>query len=178
MIKAIENPEEFRNNVTARLSVHLQNIGILSKNYAKMGKNLEIGIYNYCILDAGKKNIVKKWDNEYFVHIYIDKLRSVYLNINSKYLIDLINSKQKKIHEIAFMTHQDMRPEKWKQLIDEKKIRDENKYTPKIEASTDNFTCWKCKSKKCTYYQLQTRSADEPMTTFVTCLSCGQRWRC
>ena len=177
-MKVIGNPEEFRKNVTMRLSEHLQNIGILSKNYTKMGKNLEIGIYNYCILDAEKKNIVKKWDNEYFVHIYIDKLRSVYLNINSKYLIDLINSKEKKIHEIAFMTHQEMRPEKWKQLIDEKKIRDENKYTPKIEASTDNFTCWKCKSKKCTYYQLQTRSADEPMTTFVTCLSCGQRWRC
>jgi hypothetical protein len=25
---------------------------------------------------------------------------------------------------------------------------------------------------------LQTRSADEPMTTFVTCIACGCRWRC
>ena len=63
-------------------------------------------------------------------------------------------------------------------IIEEKKIRDENKYTPKLEASTDNFTCRKCKSKKCSYYQLQTRSADEPMTTFVTCLDCGSRWKC
>ena len=31
---------------------------------------------------------------------------------------------------------------------------------------------------KCTYYQLQTRSADEPMTTFVTCINCGNRWKC
>jgi len=36
------------------------------------------------------------------------------------------------------------------------------------EASTDAFKCGKCKQRKCTYYQLQTRSADEPMTTFVT----------
>ena len=51
------------------------------------------------------------------------------------------------------------------------------KYEPKLEASTDDFKCWKCKSKKCTYYQLQTRSADEPMTTFVTCINCGKRWK-
>ena len=63
-----------------------------------------------------------------------------------------------------------MMPEKWLDLINQKKIKDENKYTPKIEASTDNFTCYKCKSKKCTHYQLQTRSADESMTTYVTCL--------
>ena len=76
------------------------------------------------------------------------------------------------------MTHQELLPEKWEPLIEEKKIRLENKYCPKLEASTDNFTCGKCKSKKCTYYQLQTRSADEPMTTFVTCLDCSNRWKC
>jgi DNA-directed RNA polymerase subunit M/transcription elongation factor TFIIS len=40
------------------------------------------------------------------------------------------------------------------------------------------FKCRKCKSKKTDYYQLQTRSADEPMTTYVTCKSCGHRWKC
>jgi transcription elongation factor S-II len=79
---------------------------------------------------------------------------------------------------LAFMTHQEMSPEKWHKLIEDKKIRDQNKYEPKLEASTDKFTCRKCSSKKCTYYQLQTRSADEPMTTFVTCLDCGKRWKC
>mmetsp|Transcript_26665 Transcript_26665/g.67928 ORF Transcript_26665/g.67928 Transcript_26665/m.67928 type:complete len:304 (-) Transcript_26665:396-1307(-) len=45
------------------------------------------------------------------------------------------------------------------------------------QASTDMFQCGKCKQRKCTYYQLQTRSADEPMTTFVTCTNCGNRWK-
>ncbi|KAF6242159.1 transcription factor S-II, central domain-containing protein [Scenedesmus sp. NREL 46B-D3] len=45
------------------------------------------------------------------------------------------------------------------------------------QASTDMFKCGRCKQKKCTYYQMQTRSADEPMTTFVTCVNCGQKWK-
>lgn len=40
------------------------------------------------------------------------------------------------------------------------------------------FKCGKCKSVKTTYYQMQTRSADEPMTTYVTCKGCGNRWKC
>ncbi|XP_008332706.1 transcription elongation factor A protein 1 [Cynoglossus semilaevis] len=42
---------------------------------------------------------------------------------------------------------------------------------------TDLFTCGKCKGKCCTYTQVQTRSADEPMTTFVFCNTCGNRWK-
>lgn len=45
------------------------------------------------------------------------------------------------------------------------------------KASTNEFTCGRCKKKECTYYQLQTRSADEPMTTFVTCVNCNNRWK-
>jgi len=40
------------------------------------------------------------------------------------------------------------------------------------------FTCGRCKKNQTSYYQLQTRSADEPMTTFVTCLNCNKRWKC
>jgi len=39
------------------------------------------------------------------------------------------------------------------------------------------FTCKKCKGTKTSHYSLQTRSADEPMTVFVCCLTCGNRWR-
>lgn len=44
-------------------------------------------------------------------------------------------------------------------------------------ATTDQFKCGKCKQRKTQYYQMQTRSADEPMTTFVTCTNCGNRWK-
>ena len=39
------------------------------------------------------------------------------------------------------------------------------------------FKCGKCGKRRTTYTQLQTRSADEPMTTFVLCLECGNRWK-
>ena len=166
----IDNPDEFRTNIANKLAL------ILGDN--KDSSNLEKVIYNYCLYHATKLNIVKKLDNNYFVKIYLDRVRTIYLNLKNSDLKIKVQNKNIKPHEIAFMTHQEMQPNKWDALIQEKKIRDENKYEPKLEASTDNFKCYKCKSNKCTYYQLQTRSADEPMTTFVNCLDCGNRWKC
>nr|ADD24357.1 Transcription elongation factor S-II [Lepeophtheirus salmonis] len=42
---------------------------------------------------------------------------------------------------------------------------------------TDLLKCGKCLKRNCTYNQIQTRSADEPMTTFVLCNECGNRWK-
>lgn len=39
------------------------------------------------------------------------------------------------------------------------------------------FRCEKCRNYKTTYYQMQTRSADEPMTVFVTCHVCKITWK-
>jgi transcription elongation factor S-II len=169
-MRTIKNPVEFRTNVRVKINKFLNN--------ESMCNNLEKGIYNYCIKEATSRQIVKKWDNVYFTHLYIDKLRSVYCNLNNPELIKRIVSKVIKPHEVAFMTHQEIIPDKWEILLRDKKTREENIYAPKLEASTDGFTCRKCKSKECSYYQLQTRSADEPMTTFVTCITCGNRWKC
>ena len=46
-----------------------------------------------------------------------------------------------------------------------------------LSSTSDEFMCYKCKARKCTFYQLQTRSSDEPMTTFVSCLNYGNRWK-
>ena len=76
------------------------------------------------------------------------------------------------------MNPREMYPEKWKSLVDSKIKRDNSLYNEELAAATDEFKCYKCKKRKCTYYQLQTRSADEAMTTFVTCLNCGNHWKC
>ena len=171
MLNTIENPSKFRENVVSKLNETLKN--------DNASLNLEKGIYNFSLQESDFRKIVKKWDNPFFVQIYLDRLRSIYINIkkSDEFRLKLLN-KEIPAHEVGKLTHQDMAPVKWQKMIDDKKVRDENKYAPKLEASTDNFTCRKCKSKKCSYYQLQTRSADEPMTTFVTCLDCGSRWKC
>ncbi|CAM9134683.1 unnamed protein product [Ectocarpus sp. 12 AP-2014] len=46
-----------------------------------------------------------------------------------------------------------------------------------IKETEGMFECGRCKSTKTTYTQKQTRSADEPMTTFVTCSNCKNRWK-
>ena len=79
--------------------------------------------------------------------------------------------------QVAFMTHQEINPNIWKEHIERKMKRDASKYSDNIQASTNMYTCRKCKSQRCTYYEMQTRSADEPATIFVTCLDCGKHWR-
>ena len=37
--------------------------------------------------------------------------------------------------------------------------------------------CPGCQSKKAYFYQLQTRSADEPPTSFYKCVACAKQWR-
>ena len=169
MQKVLE-PDSFRNNIRSSINK------ICTDD--KKSKHLEIGIYNYAINEAKNRKIVKKWDNPYFTQIYTDRVKTIVRNLtkSEKLLTSLLNSK--KPHEFAFMTHQEMNSNKWQSIIENKMKRDKNKYETRMEASTDTFTCRRCKSKECTYYQMQTRSADEPMTTFVTCINCNNRWKC
>ena len=165
----INNADIFRNNIRKKIDNILHN--------EKNSLNLEKGIFNYTLKEADRHKIVKKWDNKYFVQIYLDHLRSIISNLK-KEIIQQIADGTVKPHVVAFMTHQELFPEKWNQLIDAKSKRDKNKFETNIAAATDVFTCRKCKGNQCTYYQMQTRSADEPMTTFVTCLLCSSRWKC
>lgn len=168
-LRKIENPDVFRSRVVERIDEILQD--------TKNSKNLEKGIFNYSLKEAEYRKIIKKWDNQLFVQLYIDHLRSIMVNLKNPVILEQINDGTIKSHMVAFMTHQEMRPDRWADLIAQKIIKDKNKFETNIEAATDTFTCRKCKSKKCTYYQVQIRSADEPMTTFITCLECGNRWK-
>ena len=167
----VNDPDQFRANIRNKLSVFFTK--------PNRSENLEKGVYNWALKEAKNRKVVKQWSNSYFVQIYVDKLRSIYINLkNNPSLIELIETKNIKSHELAFMSHQELQPTRWNELIQLKSIRDKNKYEQNLEATTDRFTCRKCYSKKSTYYQLQTRSADEGITTFVTCLNCGTRWKC
>ena len=168
MIK-INNPTQFRSNIRQQFKKFAFNQDICT--------NLEIGIFNYTIKESTKNKIIKKWENPLFVQIYKDRLYSLYANLKKEELVARIQNNELTPQTLAFMTHQEMDPSRWQLFIEKKMKRDSSKFDKKVQASTDMFTCRKCKSKKCTYYELQTRSADEPATIFVTCLDCGKNWR-
>uniref|UniRef100_A0A671U478 Transcription elongation factor n=1 Tax=Sparus aurata TaxID=8175 RepID=A0A671U478_SPAAU len=82
-------------------------------------------------------------------------------------------------HRIASMTAEEMASAELKQIrenLTKESIR-EHQLSKVGGTETDMFICNKCHGKSCSYTQVQTRSADEPMTTFVLCNSCGNRWK-
>lgn len=123
--------------------------------------------------------------------------KSEYSNVNDSYRNRLrtltMNLRNKKNPELrsrllsggispsAFikMSPNDMAPESLKKEIE--KLNKQNLFdaqgATEKRAVTDRFTCGKCKHKRVSYYQMQTRSADEPLTTFCTCENCGNRWK-
>ena len=142
----------------------------------EMATVLEKSTFKYTIELGQKRNIIVNWENEIFKKMYINKSRSMYSNIINKSNKDLPKL-IKNIEAMPFMSSQEIFPKHWKELMDTKYKRDKYLYEEKQEAMTDQFKCGRCKSRECTYYELQTRSADEAMTTFITCLTCGNRWK-
>lgn len=113
---------------------------------------------------------------------YRSKVRSLSLNLKDKNNPEL---RQKVLKgEIPAETLVVMRSEELASKVlkeQHEALRQQNLHNAKgaeaQEAETDAFQCGKCKQKKTRYYQMQTRSADEPMTTFVTCVNCNHKWK-
>ncbi|TRY92008.1 hypothetical protein DNTS_034902 [Danionella cerebrum] len=83
------------------------------------------------------------------------------------------------LSRIASMSAEEMASDELKQLrnvLTQEAIR-EHQMAKTGGTTTDLLQCGKCRKKNCTYNQVQTRSADEPMTTFVLCNECGNRWK-
>ena len=67
----------------------------------------------------------------------------------------------------------ELNPERWA----EHKRLEEHESMPVMPATTDLFTCPRCREKKCVYEMVQTRSGDEGMTASVECIPCGFKFR-
>jgi len=169
MLTTIQNSEFFRTNIRSTINEYIKS--------DKISTNIEISIFNYSIEQASNKQTPKIWDNPYFVLIYTTKFKSVLDNLNEP-IINKIKNGELNPNQMAYYTHQELEPIKWNKIVEDKLKRDKLKFEIVVQASTDVFTCGKCKEKKCTYYQAQIRSSDEAITTFVTCLVCDNHWTC
>ena len=140
--------------------------------------NLEKSIFNHTVRKVDEPS----WENKWFSNIYKHKFLQIQFNLkHSPTLNRRITEKRVKTSDVVDMDPEYLWPNGPRhEAIESKIVFDMRKdYWGKQNQNTEGFfMCNRCKNKKTTYYQLQTRSADEPMTTFVSCLNCGKNWKC
>jgi DNA-directed RNA polymerase subunit M/transcription elongation factor TFIIS len=140
---------------------------------------MEKGIFNNTVEYCKINNTPLKWSDKKFIKNYSTNARRVLANISYTTNAPILREKIKdgiiQSYNLVKMSREEMNPEVWEPL----KAKTLDQVTFKKEEHGEGmFKCNKCKSKKTVYYQMQTRSADEPMTTFVTCTDCGFKWKC
>ena len=145
--------------------------------------DLERGIYNASLQEAGRKGIRKHWENPDFAETYKMVARRVVANlepeayVGNTRLIQRLQDGEFPAHRIPFMNARELYPEHWQLLSDEQMKRENTMLEGDKEGGSDMFKCKRCGKSKTKYWEMQTRSADEPMTIFIRCLNCGKEWR-
>lgn len=153
-------------------------------NDTTLAKELEDALLHYVSDRAIKENIDVDWGNRVFWNMYRNRAIGIYENIrtngyvkNSENWLDKLKNREMNVKAFVELNCVDMCPSGWKDVL-EKILETEKKRYSKNDTGSMFMWCSGCKKKsKCDYYQMQTRSADEPMTTFVTCLECDKRWK-
>ncbi len=146
-------------------------------------EELERAILEHSLEDAAKRHVHPVWENKEFAILYDIHVRRVISNISKDSYISNIRLAERMkdgeftVAELASMAFSSLYPEKWKDLFEKEMKREAKMLEVDMSMATDMFRCSKCNKRQCSYYEMQTRSADEPMTIFVRCLNCGKRWR-
>jgi DNA-directed RNA polymerase subunit M/transcription elongation factor TFIIS len=184
LVESFELPYEERNITTQRRRVLNILKGLFEgKLNTDETRQLERCIYNGSIRAAGQRHVGKAWSHNPFVEMYQMIAKHIAANFNpDAYVNNTELYARYKAGEITFKDISEMDTyqlfeERWKDSFAQQKVREKRQLEGDKSMATDRFLCGKCGKRECTYYELQTRSADEPMTIFITCLNCGKHWR-
>ena len=145
--------------------------------------DIETAVFNWSLNQADTFRVQKTWTNAKFQNIYHVKAHSILLNLDptsyvqNKGLVERVRSGEVKPEDVPFMRPSEMFPERWREVVDLKVQREEYATNVKPVAMTDQFRCKRCKKRECVYQEVQLRSADEPATIIITCVSCSHTWR-
>jgi DNA-directed RNA polymerase subunit M/transcription elongation factor TFIIS len=172
-------PEDVNNmNPLRKMAIkRFQDISYLSA-YGKQIEAMERQIYQIALKEATKRGVIPHWRNQTFCEYYLIYVRTNYIHLTTLTTVkDMILSEQLSLQNLPECNHYALNPEGWNDLRERQRIREEKELAGDRRIATDRFKCRRCGQKECSYYQLQTRSADEPMTTFIKCLVCNNEWR-
>ena len=136
-------------------------------------EEMERAVYNKSITRCKYNGAPCNWENVVFSGSYVSSALSV---INNAGVIAAALRCGTPASEAVLKTPQELRPDIWGEIVQKKRERDAA-YGERPAANTNMYRCRRCQSRECNSFGLQTRSADEPMTIFVSCLNCGNRWR-
>jgi transcription elongation factor S-II len=144
---------------------------------------LESCIYNGAIHEAKERKIIRIWDYPLFVHMYKMRARKILSNFDedsyvaNTELFELFRQGTIDFKALAAMNTYELFPSRWRDQFEKQQIREKKQLEGNRNMATDQFLCTRCWKRECTYYEMQTRSADEPMTIFINCVNCGKHWR-
>jgi DNA-directed RNA polymerase subunit M/transcription elongation factor TFIIS len=145
-------------------------------------QEMELAMFSAALDQASKVKVHKSWASPVFQEIYKAVCRRLLGNltpdtyIQNKRLYERFESGELTLAQMVKQNYYELCPEQWQQMVDRQAKREKIQLEGDFSRATDRWQCNKCKKRKCTYYELQTRSADEPMTIFIHCLNCGNRW--
>jgi DNA-directed RNA polymerase subunit M/transcription elongation factor TFIIS len=144
--------------------------------------NLERCIFNWSIRRSKEYQDAPTWENHRFKTRYKTKFLELKRCLSKcEQTMEKLKNGRIKTSELIEYGPKELWPNgPWANLQAElihKELRKE-RLKKDVMSQEGFFKCNRCKTTKTTYYQLQTRSADEPMTTFVTCLNCDAHWKC
>jgi DNA-directed RNA polymerase subunit M/transcription elongation factor TFIIS len=145
-------------------------------------RELEKAIFNGTIRYAKQYHVALGW-SEPFLDLYRTYAKHLAANfhpgsyVQNTELFQRYKTGQIGIHELANLDAYQLFESRWKDSFIQQQQREKRQLEGNRAMATDRFTCTRCWKKECTYYEMQTRSADEPMTIFITCLNCGKHWR-
>lgn len=144
---------------------------------------LERAIYNSSLREAVRRHVVRSWEYPLFAHLYRMIARHIASNFDTDSYVKNIDFFEKfqqgdlPLSAIPGLTHYEIFPSRWKEQFEQQQVREKSQLEGNRAMATDQFLCTRCWKRECTYYEMQTRSADEPMTIFITCVNCGKHWR-
>ena len=146
-------------------------------------KNMELCTWNWAFRRSSELGDVPATNNRYHVGRYKQKFLSMIYNLKkSPNLKDRILKGELKTSVAINLSPQGLWPDGPHAKMTEKIADIEMKKLHAANYMHDKdykglFRCGKCRGYKTTFYQMQTRSADEPMTVFITCHTCNIRWK-